>query len=221
MRPSRLRLPSASGLRPPQPRANPTSLYQVSRLQRGTVCYHPGLGYAVTDHETGAKILFPDVAALLGKSLNKAAANDEFDPNINRNFDYPSAMAAVQFARDKTGQNWELVSVNDLRSWIRGCPATEWGRQCGVYDDCSSSSCHDETCNDGCWGGFGPHPDGGYCVDFFPSGTCSGFYWASTPVYAEDPAYDGWRWNVGYEWANIGTCQPNWKPDMRVLFMVK
>ena len=73
--------------------------------------------------------------------------------------------------------DWHLPSISELRSLIRGCPATETGGSCGVNDDClSDAACRDSSC-DGCSDGQGPAA-GCYWPDGM-EGSCS-YYWSSS-----------------------------------------
>jgi len=73
------------------------------------------------------------------------------------------------------GGGWHLPTIDELRTLIRGCPATEDGGSCNVGEaDCLAMSCKDEAC-DGC----------GFCsVCYWPDemqGPCDR-YWSSSPV---------------------------------------
>ena len=75
--------------------------------------------------------------------------------------------------------DWRLPDIDELRSIVRGCAATQTGGSCGVIDTCLGLYCDTKTCN-GC--GSGGPASGCY----WPSelgGTCtSWWYWSSSPV---------------------------------------
>jgi len=164
--------------------------------------YHEGLGYIMTDADSGMRLLFPDVAALLGnKKASKNGDSGSFDPNANLGFDHTTAVAACQKAGEQFGENWRLPSISNLRSLIRGCPYTEWGGWCEVYDECASAlNCWNDDCNFACAvQGPGPGPDGCYSSHAVLQGLC-GKYWSRTQV--EDSPDEGW-WTVVFNGAMI------------------
>ena len=92
--------------------------------------------------------------------------------------------------------DWHLPSIGELRTLIRGCPATVHGGSCNVEEgDCLASSCKDDSC-DGCSSGQGPADSGCYWPTAM-QGTCSS-YWSSSLV--EDLGDRAWRvvFNDGY-----------------------
>ena len=93
---------------------------------------------------------------------------------------------------DTDAGGWHLPIIGELRTLIRGCPATETGGSCNVEEsDCMAWSCRDGSCN-GCSGNQGP-ANGCYWPDEM-QGTC-GWYWSSSAV--EDSG--GYAWNVYFD----------------------
>jgi hypothetical protein len=75
---------------------------------------------------------------------------------------------------------WRLPDINEIRSLIRGCAATETGGSCEVTDSCLASACGMGTCDRECSFLGGPGPGGAFWppelsgVDYW--------YWSSSPV---------------------------------------
>jgi thiol-disulfide isomerase/thioredoxin len=91
------------------------------------------------------------------------------------------------------GGGWHLPTIGELRSLIRGCPATQAGGSCNIKEgQCVKWSCRDDSCS-GCSNKGGP-ADGCYWPDNM-QGTCS-WYWSSSPV--EDVGGGAWRVGFGY-----------------------
>ena len=104
---------------------------------------------------------------------------------------------------DLLGGGWRLPTIDELRTVIRGCPATESGGSCGVEDGCLTSSCRDSSCN-GCSKDQGP-ADGCYWPDGM-QGATSICYWSSSAV--GDKGSNAWhvRFDLGdvcgYDFSN-------------------
>lgn len=70
-----------------------------------------------------------------------------------------------------TYSDWRVPTINEVRSLIRGCPATETGGSCTITDSCTDySECFSQSCF-GCDAGQGPDHAGCYLPDdFYPDG---------------------------------------------------
>jgi hypothetical protein len=99
---------------------------------------------------------------------------------------------ALVLAGRGTGE-WSVPTIDQLRSLVRGCPATESGGACRVTDTCADTSC-DVDC-DGCTGG-GPGAGGCYW-DALLEGGC-GLYWSSTELSSGTDA-----WHLGFADASV------------------
>ncbi len=108
--------------------------------------------------------------------------------------------AAADYCSSLTlgGQSdWRLPTIGELRSLIRGCPATESGGSCNVEaGDCLAISCRADSCT-GCSGGSGP-ADGCYWPDNI-QGECT-WYWSSSPVGDDDDR----AWGVHFYGGDVG-----------------
>jgi serine/threonine protein kinase len=87
--------------------------------------------------------------------------------------------------------SWHLPTINEVRSFIRGCPGTVTGGPCGVTDSCITTSCENRACKS-CSAAAGPGVDGSYW-DPAATGTSS-FYCSSSR-----DGYSAGAWSVGFD----------------------
>jgi len=95
--------------------------------------------------------------------------------------------------------DWRLPTVSELRTLIRGCPATETGGECYVNDECLEWMCWSDPC-EGCDSFGGPGDEGCYW-DPGLEGICDRWYWSSS-AYEDDDAY---AWGVYFYYAAVST----------------
>ncbi len=93
--------------------------------------------------------------------------------------------ASLSLAGHGPGE-WRLPTISELRTLVRGCPASEPGGACGVTDGCLLSTCRVD-CGGCTW-------VEGSC--YWPpgiEGSCSP-YWSSSP----DASNDGYYWALSF-----------------------
>jgi len=115
--------------------------------------------------------------------------------SINRNMNWESAKKYCENMTLAGYEDWRLPSLSEIRTLIRGCPATEIGSQCRAMDSCPSwDNCRTEVC-EGC------KDKSSAC--YWPKqieGRCN-WYYTSTP----DSTKKGDAWNLDFQRALIGT----------------
>lgn len=122
----------------------------------------------------------PDTDALTDGSDEEGAPPEGY-MNWQAAMDYCDGLALCGHG------DWHLPTISELRSIIRGCPATETGGSCGVTDECVERDCWSEECQ-GCTTGAGP-TDGCYWETSL-SDECDSWFWSSTesiPSHENDP----------------------------------
>jgi hypothetical protein len=113
--------------------------------------------------------------------------NEELRPDLVPQYlavDHCSGLDLGGFGRG----SWRLPTVSELRSLIRGCPATQTGGACGVTDDCTAPECSDivscehrsEIPGWECPEGRGPGSDGAYWLVGIGGHDPPPVYWSSS-----------------------------------------
>jgi len=101
------------------------------------------------------------------------------DPPSDEWMTWEEAVAYCENLNYGGHDDWRLPTINELRSLIQGCNATEPGGACGVSHDCTESNCQNDPCL-GCEYLEGPGTNGAYWPDGM-SGEI-GWSWSSSPV---------------------------------------
>lgn len=91
--------------------------------------------------------------------------------------------------------DWRLPTIDELRSLIRFCPATEPGGSCAVTESCAEWECLDDACET-CSSSedeFKPPGDDGCYWMIGILGTCD-WYWSSTAISNMTAS----AWDIGF-----------------------
>lgn len=99
--------------------------------------------------------------------------------------------------------DWRLPTISDLRSLIRGCPATESGGACEVTASCLEYDCNNSECF-GCDDGYScsDYSLGSYCpgeLDCYNPGYCLAFFWSSSEITGSNDS----AWGIDFFFARI------------------
>ncbi len=98
------------------------------------------------------------------------------------------------------GGGWRLPTITELRTLVRGCPATEPDGACNLGDDtCLEFSCRQSVC-DGC--GENEGPDQGCYWPTTLAGSCD-YYMSSSSILDE-----GGGWTLNFLQAKVGSLNP-------------
>lgn len=95
--------------------------------------------------------------------------------------------------------DWRAPTIDELRSLIRGCPATETGGTCPVTSQCLDYlSCKNDDCQ-GCTGGVGPGWSGAYLDPALEWPTAAqNWYWSSQQTASSSgSSMDAWVVHFG------------------------
>lgn len=115
------------------------------------------------------------------------------NPPATEEMDWNTAMNYCDNLSLKGYSDWRLPSISELRSLVRGCPASVTGGPCGLTDDCLLFECRDSECTlcpdakgpaDGC---YWPDEMEGECKWYVSSSTIEDNQdkiWGLTYIYA-------------------------------------
>lgn len=107
--------------------------------------------------------------------------------------------------------DWRLPTISELRSLIRGCPATEPGGSCEVTDSCLEADCCNDPCSTGCPIYEGPGAGGLYLpAELKGDGE---FYWSSSRV--GEYVSEDYVWPIEFSQANTYYWYMFYNEDVR------
>jgi len=97
--------------------------------------------------------------------------------------------------------DWRLPTISQLRSLIRGCPATQKGGSCELTDSCLTASCWDVNLCGGCSNHGGPGSDGAYWPPEL-SGEVNEYWSSSDPDRGKNDS----GWIVSFSSGGVLVC---------------
>jgi len=115
---------------------------------------------------------------------------------------------AIAYCDDLTEgghEDWRLPTIDELRSLVVGCSATEPGGSCGVTDECTASACAAAS-SCGCANYLGPGPSGCYTDAADPS-PCM-LLWSAVSV-SDSPEE---AWTLDFPGARVGAMPKEQTP---------
>ena len=120
---------------------------------------------------------------------------------------WPQARAYCESLQLAGHADWRLPTIDELRSLIRGCPATVAGGGCPARHDCKGADCFDDACL-GCAMNQGPAQ--GCYWDEALGGSCD-WYWSASSY----PGRAGFAWFVDYPYGFVLMLSHDYEMSVR------
>ena len=124
--------------------------------------------------------------------------------------DYKTWNQAIDYCKDLTEgdfSDWHLPSIDELRTLIQNCPATETGGSCGINDKCLYYECKNDACSDCSKDSSGKYSKLGD----------TGWLWSSSVL----PGYSDYRWIVNFIYGSVGNNHIDNNYDVRCVRKVE
>ena len=141
----------------------------------GDPIWHPNDEDEIDDSDIISDPTLPECSSTSGTPCTDSESTLTWSAKSADQMNWENAGSYCENLTEGGYTDWRLPTIDELRTLIQECAATEPGGSCGVTESCLSSSCRDDSCNSCSNDSTGGHSKFGETSSLWSSSTLSDY----------------------------------------------